>query len=159
MLIYLPIRTVALPVLLGLGHMTTAATAHMLATLASIALSYLTLRMLGLDAVIVSNGLTYLGLGILLGVAAARAAKIAPATFFRETTLKAAVGMAVVITGGLLLKTLTGPLGYAGIVGVGLAVVTLFAVVWSQFVLANDEHVDLSAVTSMTRRLRRSTAG
>jgi O-antigen/teichoic acid export membrane protein len=142
-LVFLPVRGVALPILMGLGKPRTPAFAFIAAGLLNVALSMLLARPLGLAGVALGTAIPNMLFASVVLVIACRELDIPLNTYLRYVVSRAALGavplFAVVGWSRLVFDIHS----FAGLVGAGSAVMLLFLLTWAVFVYRNDPYVDL----------------
>ena len=150
-LIFLPVRGVALPILMGLGKPGLPTIGFLVAGVLNLGLSILLVRPLGLAGVALGTAIPNIVFAALVSWKACRELETPVAEYLRYVVPRAALGALPVL--GLLLWCRLGlevrTLG--GLVGAGVAVVLLFGVTWVFFVYRNDRYVDLRARLPLLR--------
>jgi O-antigen/teichoic acid export membrane protein len=141
---FLPVRGVALPVLVGLGKPGTPTFAFVGAGLLNLALSIVLARRLGLAGVALGTAIPNVLFALIVLAAACRELGIRLSVYLRYVVVKAALGSVPI--GALLLwfKQGVGVEAAPGLAAAGAAMLALFAVIWVVFVYRDDPFVDLS---------------
>ena len=144
-LFYLPVRGVALPVLLGLGKPKVPGLALLAMGLVNLALSLVLVRPLGILGVALGTAVpNVLFAGTLLALAC-RELEIPVSRYFGYVAVRASLGAILPLSLLLFLKHGLHVTGFVPLVAAGLASVLVFAVAWVGFVYRNDPHLDLRA--------------
>jgi O-antigen/teichoic acid export membrane protein len=140
---FLPIRGVALPILMGLGKPRTPTVAFLAAGVLNLVLSIVLARPLGLAGVALGTAIpNVLFAGVVL-VEACRELDITVGAYVRYVVPRAAGG--AVLPLGLLLWFKLGVQveSFPGLVAAGASMVVLFGITWLLFVYRGDPYVDL----------------
>jgi O-antigen/teichoic acid export membrane protein len=151
-LVFLPVRGVALPVLLGLGK----------PGLPAIALLAMGALNLGLSLALVgSHGILGVALGtavpnVLFAVAllllACRELGVPLASYLGYVGGRALIGAAAPLALLYAVKERLHPTSFVGLIGAGVGSVVVFAFVWVAFVYRSDPHLDLRPLRSRIAR-------
>ncbi len=150
-LAFLPVRGVALPVLMGLGKPRAATLAFIGAGVLNLVLSIAFARSLGLAGVALGTAIPNLMFaGVVLAVAC-RELRVSLATYVRYVVPRAALGAIPPLALLFWFKLGAGVQNLAGLATAGIAMVALFCVTWIFFVYRSDPYVD---VTPALVRLR-----
>lgn len=142
-LLFLPVRGVALPVLMGLGKPRMPTLAFLGAGILNLALSVMLARPLGLVGVALGTAIPNVLFAIVVLIIACRELGISLSQYVRYVVPRAAVGMLPVLALllwfriGLRVQTIM------GLAAAGSAMVVLFGLTWVFFVYRNDPYVDL----------------
>lgn len=153
-LIFLPVRGVALPILMGLGKARFPTIAFLVAGVLNLGLSILLVRPFGLAGVALGTAIPNILFAALVLVHACRELETPVAEFVRYVVPRATLGALPVL--GLLLWCKLG-LEVRSLVGLavaGVAMVVLFGVTWVFFVYRNDPYVDLRSRLPLLRASR-----
>lgn len=144
-LIFLPVRGVALPILMGLGKAGLPAIGLLVAGVLNLGLSILLVRPLGLAGVALGTAIPNVLFAALVLLHACRELETPVAEYVRYVVPRAALGALPVL--GLLLWFKLGleVRSLGGLAGAGIAMAVLFGVTWVFFVYRNDRYVDLRA--------------
>jgi O-antigen/teichoic acid export membrane protein len=157
--VFLPVRGVALPVLLGLGKPRTPTVAFIAAGLANLALSIALARPLGLAGVALGTAIPNVLFAVVVLVAACRELGIGVSTYLRYVVPRAALG-AVPLTAWLVwCKAGLQVQSIGGLVGAGSAMLLLFGATWVVFVYRDDPFVDLRPHLGRLRAAPAAVAG
>jgi len=142
-LIFLPVRGVALPILMGLGKAGWPTIAFLVAGLLNLGLSVLLVRPLGLAGVALGTAIPNVLFAAVVCVQACRALDMPVGGYVRYVVPRAALGALPVL--GLLLWFRLGldVRSLGGLVAAGIAMVLVFSVTWVGFVYRRDPYVDL----------------
>jgi O-antigen/teichoic acid export membrane protein len=141
--VFLPIRGVALPLLMGLGKPKTPAIASLAAGLLNLGLSVLLIRPFGLIGVAVGTAIPNVLFASVVLVVACRELELTVVDYVKYVVPRAALGALpiVAVLMGLKLGFRIQTLG--GLVGAGTVTVLLFSITWIFFVYRQDPYVDL----------------
>jgi O-antigen/teichoic acid export membrane protein len=144
-LIFLPVRGVALPILMGLGKPGLPTVGFLVAGLVNLGLSVLLVRPLGLAGVALGTAIPNVLFAALVFWYACRELETPVTEYFRYVFPRAALGALPVL--GLLLWFKLGldVRSVGGLAAAGVAMAVLFALTWVFFVYRNDRYVDLRA--------------
>lgn len=150
-LIFLPVRGVALPVLLGLGKTGVATIGALSAGLLNLGLSIVLARPLGLAGVALGTAIPNALFAVLVLLYTCRELKTPVAEYVRYVVPRAALGALPVL--GLLLWFKLGldVRSLAGLAVAGIAMVVLFGLIWVLFVFRKDPYVELRAPLPLRR--------
>src|SRR3989449_2457320 len=144
-LVFLPVRGVALPILMGLGKPGVPTIGFLAAGLVNLGLSIALARPMGIAGVALGTAIPNVLFAILVLVYACRELQTPVAEYLRYVVPRATLGALPVL--GLLLWFKLGldVRSLGAMVGAGVAMVLLFAVTWIAFVYRRDPYVDLSS--------------
>jgi len=142
-LVFLPVRGVAVPVLMGLGKPTVPAMAYLAAGLLNLGLSVLLIRPLGLSGVALGTAIPNVLFALVVVTVACRELEISLPHYLRYVVPRAAVGALPVLALLLWFKLGLEVQSMTGLIAAGSAMVVLFGVIWVCFVYRNDPYVDL----------------
>jgi O-antigen/teichoic acid export membrane protein len=142
-LVFLPVRGVAVPMLMGIGKPTTPAVATFAAGLANLALSLLLVGPLGLVGIALGTAVPNVILALVVLVVACRELGITVGCYVKYVVPRTAIGTLPIL--GLLLwfrlgievDTMT------GLAVAGSAMMLVFAVTWVFYVYRDDPYVDV----------------
>jgi O-antigen/teichoic acid export membrane protein len=151
-LVFLPIRGVALPILMGLGKPGRPAVALLVMGLLNLGLSIALIGPLGLVGVALGTAVPNVLFAGFVLVAACGELEVSLGEYLRHVLGRALPGMALPVLFLVLLKFGPGVSGLLGVLGSGLGFTALFAACWILFVYRGDPHVDLYA--KIASRLR-----
>jgi O-antigen/teichoic acid export membrane protein len=141
--VFLPIRGVALPLLMGLGKPKTPAIASVAAGLLNLGLSVLLIRPFGLVGVAVGTAIPNVLFAALVLVVACRALDLTVTDYVKYVVPRAALGAVPIVAVLMSLKLGLHIQTLAGLVGAGTVMVLLFGITWIFFVYRQDPYVDL----------------
>ena len=142
-LLFLPVRGVALPILMGLGKPKTPTIAFLVAGVMNVALSIVLARPLGLSGVALGTAIpNVLFAGVVL-VVACRELGITLPHFARYVIPRATIGAIPVLALLLWFKLGLQVRDMSGLVAAGSAMVVLFGVTWVFYVYRDDPYVNL----------------
>lgn len=142
-LVFLPVRGVAFPILMGLGKPALPAAAFVAASLLNLALSILLVGPLGLKGVALGTAIPNVLFALVVLVLACRELEIPFLGYVRYVVPRAVLGALPVLALLLWFKLDLEVQSLFGLVGAGLAMVLLFGVNWIFFVYRNDPYLDL----------------
>ena len=157
-LVFLPIRGVAIPILMGIGKPKTPTIAFLISGVANVALSALLIGPFGLAGVALGTAIPNVGFAIAMWIVTCRELGVAPAMYLRYVGGRVAIGALPVV---LFLHWCDGLFdvhSLIGLVAAGSAMVVVFAVTWVLFVYRDDPYVDLRSHLRVPRALRWSRA-
>jgi O-antigen/teichoic acid export membrane protein len=141
--IFLPVRGIALPILMGLGRPMWPAIGFLVASVLNLGLSIVLVRPLGLAGVAWGTAIpnvAYAGYVLLL---TCRALKVSLAEYLRYVVLRVAAGTLPVMAALWILRYVVDIHGFVQLFVAGLASVAVFGIVWLVFVYRNDRYVPL----------------
>jgi len=141
--VFLPVRGVALPVLMGLGKPRLPAVAFLAAGVLNLGLSILLVGPLGLMGVALGTAIPNVLFAAVVLTLACRELKIGVFAYLGYVVPRAALGALPVLALLLWFSLGVHVQGMLGLVTAGLAMVLLFGVTWVFFVYRNDPYVDL----------------
>jgi O-antigen/teichoic acid export membrane protein len=144
-LIFLPVRGVALPILMGLGKPGLPTLAFLVAGLLNLGLSILLVGPLGLAGVALGTAIPNVLFAVLVFLQACRELDVPVGQYLRYVFPRAALGAFPVLALLLWFKLGLDVRGLGGLAGAGVATVVLFGLTWVYFVYRNDPYVDLRA--------------
>jgi O-antigen/teichoic acid export membrane protein len=142
-LVFLPVRGVALPILVGVGKPAIPAFALVTAGLLNLGLSMLLARPLGLAGVALGTAIPNVLFAVFVLIVACRELQISLPSYVNYVVPRAALGALAPLAVLLWFKLVLQVEGFAGLVAAGLAMVVLFSVTWVFFVYRDDPYVDL----------------
>lgn len=151
-LVFLPVRGVALPVLMGLGKAGRPTIAFLLAGVLNLILSLALVAPLGLDGVAWGTSIPNFLLTAALLVFACQALEIPLGVYLADTLPRALVGFGVTFLVAWGWWSLWPPQNFLELALAGLVTSTTFGVVWYAFVLRNDPHVTLPRLSGFLAR-------
>jgi O-antigen/teichoic acid export membrane protein len=142
-LIFLPVRGVALPTLMGLGKPRLPAFGFLGAGILNLGMSVVLAKRYGIAGVAIGTAVPNALFAIGVLVLACRELDLPLADYVRYVVPRAAIGAAPVLALLLVLERSFDIRGFGGLFAAGLAMVGVFAVVWIFFVYRGDRYVDL----------------
>jgi O-antigen/teichoic acid export membrane protein len=141
--VFLPVRGVALPILLGLGKPRTPTIAFVAAGLLNLVLSMLLATPLGLAGVAIGTAVPNVLFAIVVLTAACRELRITVPHYVRYVVPKAALGALPLLALLLWFKLGLQVKSIAGLTAAASLTTLLFSATWIVFVYRNDPFVDL----------------
>ena len=142
---FLPVRGVAVPVLMGLGKPKVPAIASAAAGLLSLGLSVLLIGPLGLTGVALGTAVPNVLFALVVLIVACRELQLTPARYLHYVVPRAVVGAVPALALLLWFKLRLDVQSFMGLAAAGSAMVLSFAVTWVAFVYRHDPYVDLRA--------------
>jgi O-antigen/teichoic acid export membrane protein len=142
-LVFLPVRAVALPVLIGLGKPRLPAVALAVAGVLNLILSIVLIRPFGLAGVAIGTAIPNVLFAVVVLVIACRELRIELPVYLKYVVPRATLGALPVLALLVWFKLGLGVQTILGLVTAGTAMVLVFAVTWIFFVYRNDPYVDL----------------
>jgi O-antigen/teichoic acid export membrane protein len=142
-LLFLPVRGVALPVLLGLGSPRVPTLVFLATGVLNLILSIALARPLGLVGVALGTAIPNVVFAVVILIVTCRTLSLSVSQYFEYVVPRAALGTVPIFTLlvwfriGLRVETIT------GLAAAGSAMVVLFGLTWIFFVYRNDRYVDL----------------
>jgi O-antigen/teichoic acid export membrane protein len=144
-LVFLPVRGVAQPILMGIGKLGLPTVGFLVAGVLNLALSVALVRPLGLFGVALGSAIPNALFAVFILVVACRELKTSLVRYVRYVVLRAALGALPVLAFILVFKLAIDIHSFLGLIGAGVAVVFVFGVCWILFVYRNDPYVDVGA--------------
>jgi O-antigen/teichoic acid export membrane protein len=142
-LVYLPVRGVALPVLLGLGRPRAAAIGLLVMGICNLVLSLLLVKTYGILGVAVGTAIPNVLFALFVAVTACRELGVRPGEYARYVAGRAVVGALVPFGALVAFRATVGFNGLPQLVAGGFLLVAIFAATWFLFVYRNDHLVPL----------------
>ena len=142
-LIFLPVRGVALPILMGLGKPGLPTIGFLVAGLINLGLSILLARPLGLAGVALGTAIPNVLFAALVLWQACRELEAPVGQYLRYVVPRAALGVIPTIAVLLWFKNALDVRSLPGLVAAGVAMVAVFGVTWVFFVYRNDPYLNL----------------
>lgn len=149
--LFLPVRGVAQPILIGLGKPRTPAFASLAAGLLNLGLSLLLVGPFGLAGVALGTAIPNVLFALLVLAVACRELDLTLSTYVKYVVPKAALGAVPILALLLWFRLGLQVQSLAGLAAAGLAVVLLFGITWISFVYRRDPYVDLTPHLSLSR--------
>lgn len=143
-LVFLPVRGVAQPILMGLGKPGLPTIGFLAAGILNLALSLALVGPLGLLGVALGTAIPNVLFALFVLILACRELETSFIDYVRYVVLWAALGALPVLALLLWLRLGVGIHTFFGLVAAGLAMAVLFAVTWILFVYRNDPYLDLA---------------
>jgi O-antigen/teichoic acid export membrane protein len=146
--LYLPVRGVALPLLMGLGKPRFPALALVAMGALNLALSIALVRRFGIEGVAIGTAIPNAIFAAAVLVRACRELEVPLASWLSYVTVRASIGALVPLALLLWMRASLDVQGLVGLIACGVAMVAVFALVWIFFVYRGDPHLDLAAALS-----------
>jgi O-antigen/teichoic acid export membrane protein len=146
---FLPVRGVALPILMGLGKPRTPTIAFLAAGVLNLVLSIALARPFGLAGVALGTAIPNVLFAAVVLVVACRELRVGVGTYLAYVVPRAAVGAIPPLALLMWFKLGVQVQNLTGLIVAGTAMLALFGAVWMLFVYRDDPYVDLTP-----RRLR-----
>jgi O-antigen/teichoic acid export membrane protein len=141
--VFLPMRGVALPILMGLGKPKIPTIAYAATGLLNLGLSMLLIGPLGLRGVALATAIPNVLFAVVVLAVACRELEITFVRYVQYVVPRAALGALPLLALLLWFRLGLQVDGITGLVAAGVAMVLLFAVTWIFFVYRNDPYVDV----------------
>ena len=142
-LVFLPVRGVALPIMMGLGKPQIPTVAFLVAGLLNLVMSIGLAGPFGLAGVAIGTAVPNVLFAILVLVITCRELRIPVMTYVKYVVPRASVGALPMLALLLWLKLGFEVQTLPGMVGAGAAMLVLFGITWVFFVYRDDPYVDL----------------
>jgi len=143
-LVFLPVRGVAQPILMGLGKPGLPTVAFLAAGLLNLALSLALVGPFGLSGVALGTAIPNVLFALFVLVLTCRELETSLLAYVRYVVLRAALGALPALALLLWLRLGVGIHTLLDLVAAGLAMVLVFGVTWVLFVYRNDPYLDLA---------------
>jgi O-antigen/teichoic acid export membrane protein len=140
---FLPVRGVALPILMGLGKPRTPTIAFLGAGVLNLVLSVVLARPLGLAGVALGTAIPNVLFAAVVLVVACRELRIGMGAYLRYVVPRACAGALPPLALLIWCKTGMQVQSFPGMVAAGAAMLAVFAITWPLFVYRGDPYVDL----------------
>jgi O-antigen/teichoic acid export membrane protein len=144
-LVFLPVRGVALPMLMGLGKAGLPTVGFLVAGVLNLGLSIALVRPLGLAGVALGTAIPNVLFAGAVFLQACKELDVSAVDFLRYVVPRAVLGALPVLALLLWCKLALDVRGLVALTGAGIAMVLVFAVTWVFFVYRNDPYVDMRA--------------
>ena len=144
-LVFLPVRGVALPILMGMGKPKAPTIAFLIAGLSNVVLSVALIGPFGITGVAIGTAIPNVALAIALWFVTCRELGVARSAYLRYVVPRVAIGALPVLLMLQWCKVFFNLQTFAGLAAAGSAMVVLFAVIWVAYVYRDDPHVDLQS--------------
>ena len=151
-MVFLPVRGVAQPVLMGLGKVGVPTVVFLTTGVLNLALSILLVKPLGLQGVAAGTAVPTVLFSLIMLAYTCRVLGVPLLAYIRYVILRALVGAIPLLALLLWLRIGWKVQSFYGLALSGFAAALSFALLWAFFVYRNDPYVQLS---SLLRRLRR----
>jgi O-antigen/teichoic acid export membrane protein len=144
-LVFLPVRGVALPILMGLGKAGLPTIGFLVAGVLNLGLSIALVHPLGLAGVALGTAIPNVLFAGAVFLQACRELDVSVLQFVRYVVPRAVLGALPVVALLLWFKLQLDVRGLVALAGAGLAMALVFGAIWVFFVYRNDPYVDLRA--------------
>jgi O-antigen/teichoic acid export membrane protein len=141
--LFLPVRGVALPVLMGLGKPRAATVTFLVAGVLNLVLSVLLVRPFGLAGVALGTAIPNTLFALVVLIIACRELGISLSTYVKYVVPRTAAGALPILALMLWFKMRLDVQTIRGLIAAGSAMMVVFGVTWICFVYRNDRYVDL----------------
>lgn len=155
-LVFLPMRGVSLPVLVGLGRPARATVAFFIAAVVNLGLSIALVRPLGIDGVALGTAIPNIAYGIYIGTTACQALGVRVRHYATYAFGRPVLGALPVLAFLLVLRDVLDVRGVTALVASGIATLAVFGLLSIGFVYQRDPHVDVSAWIGRLTRWRQA---
>jgi O-antigen/teichoic acid export membrane protein len=142
-LVFMPVRGVAVPVLMGMGKPKLPAVATFIAGVATVVLGLLLVRPFGLAGVALGTAIPNILLSLVVLRMACAELELTPGRYLQYVVPRAALGALPILALLLWFKVGLRVDGLSGLAAAGVAMVLLFAVTWVFYVYRDDPYVDV----------------
>jgi O-antigen/teichoic acid export membrane protein len=143
--VFLPVRAVAQPLLIGLGKPGLPTVGFLVAGFLNLGLSIALARPYGLAGVALGTAIPNVLFGLVVTIAACRELRITLADYLRYVVPRAALGAVPVLVLLLWFRLGLQVQSFRGLAAAGFAMVVLYGLVWITFVYRDDPYVDMRA--------------
>jgi O-antigen/teichoic acid export membrane protein len=143
--VYLPVRGVALPILMGLGRPARPALALLAMGAVNVAASLALVRPLGIDGVALGTAIPNVAFALFVLAVACRETGVSIGEYARHVALKPFVGALAPLAALAACRAALDVTSLAGLALSGCAMLAVFAATWVFFVYRGDPHLDLHA--------------
>ena len=144
-LVFLPIRGVALPILMGIGKPRIPTIAFLLTGVCNLALSVALIGPLGLAGVALGTAIPNVAFAVAMLVVTCRELGVSPAIYVKYVAARAAIGAVPILLLLQWCKFYFEVHSLLGLVAAGSVMVLVFAAIWVFYVYRDDPYVDLKA--------------
>jgi O-antigen/teichoic acid export membrane protein len=148
---FLPIRGVAVPILIGLGKPRTPAVAFLVAGLANVALSALLVRPFGLMGIAIGSAIPNALFSLFVLIVACREVQLPIGRYAQYVMPRALVGSVPLLALLLWFRFSVQVDSLPGLLAAAIASVVVFGPTWVWFVYRGDPYVDLRAQLPVVR--------
>lgn len=150
-IVYLPVRGVAVPVLMGLGHAKWPTIATLIAGVLNLVMSVALVGPYGIEGVGWAIAIPNVLVSIVLAVQACRALKITPTTYLATIVPLAAIAFGAAFMSLALWYEIWRPHGLFGLGVAGVLTVAVCVILWTELVLRDDPHVKVPRLSLLLR--------
>lgn len=150
-LVFLPVRGVAQPILMGLGKVRLPTIAFLGAGVLNLLLSLALVRPLGLPGVALGTAIPNVLFALFVLVLACRELETSFANYVRYVVVRASLGALPALALLLWLRLGVRVDTFAGLTSAGVALMLLFGLTWVLFVYRNDPYLNLAGGLSRLR--------
>lgn len=157
-LVFLPIRGVAIPILMGIGKPKTPTIAFLITGVMNVVLSVLLIGPFGLAGVAIGTAIPNVGFAIAMCTVTCRELGLRPITYVRYVVPRVAIGAMPILLMLQFSRVFFDVRTLTGLVAAGSVMVVVFAFTWVVFVYRDDRYVDLRAHLGASRVWRWSRA-
>ena len=144
-LVFLPIRGVAIPILMGIGKPRTPTIAFLIAGALNLALSIALVGPFGLTGVALGTAIPNVLFGFAMLIVTCRELGISPARYVKYVVPRAVLGGLPILALLWWCRANLNVDSFTGLVAAGSAMVVVFAITWVFFVYRDDPYIDLRA--------------
>ena len=144
-ILFLPVRGVALPILMGIGKPRIPTIAFLLTGIVNVGLSILLIKPFGLTGVAIGTAIPNVLYALVMIVVTCRELAVSPVAYAKYVIARASLGAMPLLAWLLWCKSHLNVDTLSGIIGAGTVMGVLFAVTWVFFVYRDDPYVDVRA--------------
>jgi len=142
-LVFLPVRGVALPIMIGLGKPQLPTTAFLAAGVLNVVLSVALARPFGLTGVAIGTAVPNVLFAVFVLAVTCRELRVPIRTYVEYVVPRAALGTVPLVVPLLALRIGLDVRTLPGMIAAGVMMLAIFAVTWVFFVYRDDQYVDL----------------
>ncbi|HRK19362.1 MAG TPA: polysaccharide biosynthesis C-terminal domain-containing protein [Hyphomicrobiaceae bacterium] len=150
-MVFLPVRGVAVPVLMGLGHAKWPTIATLTAGVMNLGMSIALVGPYGLEGVAWAMAIPNVLLSVVLAILACRALKITPARYLATIFPLAIIATGAAFVTLALWSEIWRPHGMFGLAVAGVLTMGVCVVLWTELVLRDDPHVKAPRLSLLLR--------
>lgn len=143
-IVFMPIRGVAQPILMGLGKVGLSTVAFLSAGVLNLILSLVLVWPLGLQGVAIATAIPNVLFGLVMLIFTCRQMQIPVLAYIRYVGIRAFLGAIPVLAMLLWFRYGLGVHSLFGLVGAGLSMLFIFGLIWVFFVYRNDPYVNVT---------------
>jgi|688.fasta_scaffold01819_18 O-antigen/teichoic acid export membrane protein len=140
---YLPVRGVALPILMGLGKPRAPALCLLVMGVANLGISLALVGPQGIFGVAIGTALPNLAFAVIVLYLACKELEVGIGEWLVQSALKPLLGACLPVLALILAAQLSGWGGFGALVAFGVGYVALFALIWFAWVVRGDPDLDL----------------